>query len=403
MRDFTKPVAIMVTGTGPVDKRNLRAELDDWVFGPVDAADSVESREVTIIFPIMDKPSPGMRFMVDWAIDVDADVQVFQTKGKPMTKELSGLPDIEVSDNERETLEKAFSRLLELEKDGHETVFLMHYNEDSIYTQGDSSMSDLEILCEAKNYTWLKTLNSEVMGDTFPNYESTDDRIKREKLEAEFAKKEAEEKAAAKPAKKAAAPRKTAAKKTVAKKPTEPVKEPEKPLAGLDKLISDAVAKDPAHKHKFVWFDDENGKDGSFCEHCGMDERDFWSAAELIKHSTVDRLSPEQRKTVVDMGVMTQAEVDEEIKLVETKLKATVALERPMPKSLGAAKGMPENLSVVSSEDIWADVAKNAPKAVESTRNELVMQLGEDIAAMGDAFSRTIRTYAALVEDIRNG
>lgn len=353
MRDFTKPVAIMVTGTGPVDKRNLRAELDDWVFGPMEAEDSVESREVTIIFPIMAKPSPGMRFMVDWAVDVDADVQVFQTKGRPMTPELSGLPDIVVSDNERDTLQAAFDKLLELEKAGHETVFLMHYNEESVYTQGDSTMSDLEILCDAKNYTWLKTLNSEVMADTFPNYESTDDMLKREKLEAEFAKKEAEEKAASKPARKTAAPRKKAAPK---KESTPVVNEPEKAAERVHEPLC-ALRKN----------------------HAGDCRIDISSTPADL--SGLDKLIQES---------------------VEKDAHQPKALELKADVVLPSSKERQMLLKTVEPEDVWADVAKARPSAVELRRDELIAELGENIAAMGDAFSKTIRTYAALIEEVRN-
>lgn len=324
MKDFTKPITFVVTGTGKVNKANLRAELDDWVFGPMDSADSVTNREVTIIFPILNNPAPGMRFTVDWAIDVEADVQVVQTKGAAMTRELSGLPDIITLDTELDVLHKSIALAKDRQDAGDEVIFLMHYNEESVYVQGEQNMSDLEILCEAKNYTWLNTLNSEVMGDTFPNYESTDDRIKREALEKEFAEKEAAEKAATK---KPRAPRKTAAKKAAAPEPKQEEKEPQKGTEGLDKLVADAVARDKA-----------------------------------------------QPKAL--------------------ELKADIVLPSSKERQM--------LLKTVEPEDVWADVAKARPSAVELRRDELLAELGENIAQMGDAFSKTIRTYAALIEEVRN-
>lgn len=339
-RDFTKDLTIMVAGTGKITADTLREQLDDWVFGNVD------SREVKLVIPIMNRPTPGMRFMVDWAIQVEADVQVVQTLGAGMTRELAALDDIIKMDTEKETLDKSFEIMLERQKAGDEVAFLMTYDKTSVYTQGDHNMSDLEILCEAKNYTWLPTLNAEVMADAFEGYESTDERIKREAAEKAFAEKIAEEKAAAKPAKKAAAPRKKAAPKTES---TPVVNEPEKPLAGLDKLISDAV------------------------------ERDQSKALEL----KADVVLPSRVTKVVerDLG-------DGYIEAVQT-IDGKEQSSGPM-------------LKTVTTEDLWADVAKNRPAAVESNRNELVIQLGENIAQMGEVFSKTIRTYAALVEEIRN-
>lgn len=357
-RDFTKDLTIMVAGTGKITAATLREQLDDWVFGNVD------SREVKLVIPIMNRPTPGMRFMVDWAIQVEADVQVVQTLGAGMTRELAALDDIIKMDTEQETLDECFKIMLERHKAGDEVAFLMTYDKTSVYTQGDHNMSDLEILCEAKNYTWLPTLNAEVMADAFEGYESTDERIKREAAEKAFAEKIAEEKAATKPAKKAAAPRKKAAPK---QESTSVVNEPEKATEGLDKLIKNAVQKDKSHIHQFVWADDENGHDGSVCMICGMDE---------------DRYRDETSQTT---------------------LKADVVLApRVMPKSMGMAKGTRPDLSTLTPDEIWADVAKARPAAVESNRNELVIQLGENIAQMGEVFSKTIRTYAALVEEIRN-
>jgi hypothetical protein len=367
-RDFSKDLTIMVAGTGKISKATLREELDDWVFGPMNG------REVRLIIPIMNRPTPGMRFMVDWAIDVEADVQVVQTLGAGMTKELSVLDDIIRLDTEHETLAKSFELLLERQKAGDEVVFIMTYNKESVYTQGDHNLSDLEILCEAKNYTWLETLNAEFMADVFEGYESTDERILRESAEKRLAENELAEKAA----KKAVAPRKAPAKKTVAPEPK------------LGAVVSEM---DAECVHYFYRADDQKDTDPLVCYKCGKLDEPLTGLDKLVADAVArDKAQP---KIVTEIG-------PEGVKTFDELLGVETPTDNQGFK-LSATVDIAPKLIPVTTEEIWNDVAKARPSAVELRRDELIVELGENIASMGDAFSRTIRTYAALVEEVRNG
>lgn len=228
-RDFSRDLTIMVAGSGNVTLENLTDSLGDWIF-----PDSETEREVHVIVPVFAGMGGGVRNLIKIGTSWGFTFTVIQAKDAPMTRELSALPE-EVfvrMDNERDALEHGLTMLTERHKAGDETAFMLAYNPNSTYEQGSSVLSDYEIIGDAKNYQWLQTLNlCESLVDSFEGFETTDEILKRERLQKEFDdKKAAEEAANPAPVKKAPAPRKRAAKKVESQESKPLVTEPEKPL-----------------------------------------------------------------------------------------------------------------------------------------------------------------------------
>lgn len=310
MRDFTRDLTIMVAGTGKTSAANLKENLDDWVFGKKGDPDAVGIREVKVIFPILGRSGPALNLMTKYAIATDADVQVIQVKDAPMNRDLAALPDIIKVEDEHLALSTGFKLLKDRAAEGDETVFLMFFDPESTYTQGESSLSDLEILYEAKSHSEILTLNLNGMVDVFEGYESAEDKADRERKQEEFkAEQEALAVESGVAPKKAPVARKRAAKKAVAPKPTEPVSEPQtavQSVSGIDAFVAKKVEEQAAKK------------------------------AELVP---------------------------------------------------------------VTTQEIWDDVAKNVSPWDNSRTDVLLVELGENIAQMGEAFSRTIRTMTELIKE----
>jgi hypothetical protein len=333
LRNFKSDLTIMVAGTGKTTAANLKENLDDWVFGKQDDPDSVNSREVRIIFPILHRSGPAMNLMTKYAIDVDADVQVIQTVDAPMNRDLAALPDIIKVEDEHFALSTGFKLLKDRADAGDETVFLMFFDPESTYTQGQSALSDLEIIYEAKSHSEILTLNLDGMVDVFEGYESDADRIDREMKQESFALAAKAEQdrlnalaiESGEVPKKAPVARKRAAKKAVAPKPIEPVSEPQK--------------------------------------------------------ATED---------VPEPNVYPRAHVG------KTSLDEFVA------KKVAEQAAKKAELVPVTTEEIWDDVAKNRSPWDNSRTDALLVELGEGIAEMGEAFSKTIRTMTELMRE-RNG
>jgi hypothetical protein len=228
-RDFSKDLTIMVAGTGNVTRAHLEQTLGDWMFEDADS-----EREVHVILPLFTEMGPGIRNLIKLGMDWEFRFSVLQAGDAPMTRELSALPDDQITryEDNREALEQGLDMLAQCHNGGDETAFIMAYNPKSTYEQDSYALSDFEIIGDAKNYRWLSTLNlCEGLLDSFEGYKSTDEILKEERLKEEFeAKKKAEEDAKPKPAKKATAPRKRAAKKAVAPQPKPAVEEPEKAI-----------------------------------------------------------------------------------------------------------------------------------------------------------------------------
>lgn len=384
MQDYTKDLTLAFAGTGATQFNNLDALLGDFIFGPVPEPGEEEiEREVTILIPVQYRNAPGVQVLRQW--------------GEPMGMVF----DFVKGDDPHDSLDQVFLALERAKDHGQETAFIMFYNPDSKYEKDNPVLTDLEVIGEAKNFPWLVTLDlCEGLVDYFEGYESTDDRIKREALEEAFAEqqkaKEAAEKAA-KPARKTAAKKATAPRKRAASKPTEvedkplPI-EPEKPLSqplcdcGGQTLLQVHVPKgegtchDPEpkkldkgpHVHRYVWGDDENGHSGSFCS-CGEEEPEKVLAG-------LDRL------------------VDDAVKR-EAKKKAARTTELSGTIVASAPK-LPEALSPVTTADVWQDVAKAVPADVESFQVSKadIVELGEAMEEMANAFGKAIRVYKNIVE-----
>lgn len=227
-RDFNRDLTIMVAGSGNITMATLQESLGDWIFPDPEA-----EREVHMILPLFKEMGPGIRNLIKLGIEWGFTFTVIQSKDAPMTRELSALPETSFvrKDAEREALDYGLSMLTNKHKDGDETAFIMAYNPNSTYEQGNPNLSDYEIIGDVKNYRWLLTLNlCESLVDSFEGYKTTDEILKEERLQKEFERKRLEGGAEPVAEKKAPAPRKRAAKKVEPQESKPLVTEPEKPL-----------------------------------------------------------------------------------------------------------------------------------------------------------------------------
>lgn len=370
-RDFSKPLSIVIAGTGKTSMPNLKANLDEWIFG--NPEDNNE-RFLRVIIPVMADLDGSMRGLVDFLMDYGPDeVSVWHVPGAGMTSKLAKSEEgktIFMAEDPEHAFEAAMAQLKDCQENGDETAFLMLFNEESVYTQGETSPSDLELIGMAKNYSGIPTLNlCEGLVDSFNGFETPEERAFREKLEAEQKEKEAAERAAEREAKKAAAKKTTTTSAPVEKAPERThelgctgrknhrgactVKsEPEKPLAGLDKLISDSVARE-----------EEKREERSLKEVA----QKFYDEVDLS--ASLPELEPEV------VGPFTNADVK------SLELSATVPL---VP---------------VTTKEIWEDVAKAAPTPVLSREDELVIELAEGIGEMGAAMSKTVSALIKFVQE----
>lgn len=425
-RDFSKPLSIVIAGTGKTSMPNLKANLDEWIFG--NPEDNNE-RFLRVIIPVMADLDGSMRGLVDFLMDYGPDeVSVWHVPGAGMTSKLAKSEEgktVFTAEDPEHAFEAAMAQLKDCQENGDETAFLMLFNEESVYTQGETSPSDLELIGMAKNYSGIPTLNlCEGLVDSFNGFETPEERAFREKLEAEQKEKEAAERAAEREAKKAAAKKTTTASAPVEKAPERThelgctgrknhrgactVKsEPEKPLAGLDKLISDSVTREEEKREdrkslelsatvsvghtldiydtdESPWDKGEEIANNQMAEHfirrpkdvllsyaetslTPVTTEDVWAdvaksqlkqldAAELLKHCTMSQLSPEQLQVVRESGIYTEEEIQEE---------------------LAMGKAAP----VLSRED------------------ELVIELAEGIGEMGAAMSKTVSALIKFVQE----
>lgn len=366
MRDFSQDITLMIAGSGKTNLAHLQEILEDWIFGDGDG------REVTIVLSLTDEIGPGIRTVAKWIGMSGANLIVTKRENQEMFRDLTSLEgDFLSYSDERMALEAAFNILENRKNKGEETAFVMLYNPESKYKVGSTALTDAEILSTAKGFDWLTTLNLEGMTDYFEGYETEEEKTKREEAVRAFELAEAEKEAAnpePKPAakkavaKKATAPRKRAAKKPVEPEPTPLMEEAEKPLEDVSEDKSEVIS----NLDKFI------------AERVALDE--------------------ERSKTTRALAGKNAIEVGEK-RDAEFALSATVVLS---DDGLIDQDHRNPGLTTVTPEDVWADVAKARSAAVESRQDALLMELGENIAAMGDAFSKTIRTYAALIEE-RNG
>jgi hypothetical protein len=250
MRDYGKPLTIVLTGTGDSTKANTEVLLDNFIFGN---SDNVDAR---MIVPFAAKPKTGLE------IAIKAMKESFGIDGKdytPVVEPQGGSNLIASAQASHQvpqgcSLSIALDLLAQAKDSGHDTAFICLYDPENA--------ADFDAVDEAKKRGFTTLNLSEGLIDAFQDYESAEDRAKRKALEEEYAaKQELEESDASVPPKKATTPRKRAAKKAVAPvSKAEPI-EPEKPvqtlsgaskdissLAGTEKLIAMAVEREAEKK-----------------------------------------------------------------------------------------------------------------------------------------------------------
>lgn len=301
----------------------------------------LDNREVSIVVPYAGKVHQGLASTIKWCksqgITGDDFVAIAEPDIEHISQEDAGKF---VRMAQGESLDHALGILFQDKEEGREVVLMSIYNPDSA--------ADLSDIFTAKKYDWLPTLNlSEGLVDFFEGYESNDDRIKREALEEAFAEqqKAKEESAPAKKtaAKKATTPRKRAASKVVKEVPTPTPTEPEK------------VTEAPCI-HYFIWVDDNKGICGMFCKNCSLREEDCQ---------------------------------DEK---PSTELSGTIVV--------GKLPDLPKDLSLVSPEEVWQDVAKATPPtdSVMVKRDDLA-QLGKSMENMAIAFSDAMSVFTKILKE----
>lgn len=461
--DIEKDLTILVTGRGKSRLANVIENLDDWVFAG-------QEREVHIILPVLSDMGPGMKIFFQWLDGLEGiKFSVVQAGNSGMIKEISALPEESFmrEADDRAAMAKAMEILAGDHGCGNATAVLMMFDPKSTYTQGESTISDQEMIIDFKDQEWLTTLNlCEGLVDSFEGYESAADRVKREAAEAEFAEKaKAAEAAKPAPAKKVAAPRKTAAKKAVAPKPKETPVEPEKAAESPSKTLhvhrytfvadkgeicecgsinDHIVLPEPSaiktgwgdHVHHFTWADDENGHEGSVCMSCGEAEPepyvaphdrlvaravareaeqkakrdDIQEKAEALNLSASVKISPKPKSNSVDSHSWD---------LWDGGMGWTAGRCRncgisypsggePVP-SCGSGTFTGESSGTYGMANVVLDIQKDISDhhftmTVEKTRKdaELLAQLGENIQAMGKAFTDTIGTLMEMIKE-KNG
>lgn len=396
MQDFTKDLTIAFAGTGDSAFNNVDALLGDYIFGPMPEEGEEEiEREVTILIPIEYKDAPGIRTLRSW--------------GEP----LGVVFDIVKGDDPHSTLDNVFGVLENAQANDQETAFIMFYNPESKYEKDNPALTDLEVISEAKNHPWLTTLDvCQGLVDFFEGYESTDDRIKREALEEAFAEQQKAKEAAEKPAK---APRKTAAKKATTPRKRAAAKqvemeeeplpmEPEKPLAEpscacdgqtllqIHRSVADGGCYDPE-----LAVGDTVEVDGLHFTKIADDPFPDPKKSGLDK-LVDDAVKREQEKKAARSAPKSLEEFEQGVlsgeiggPVVTTELSGTIVV--------GAPK-LPEGLSPVTTADIWQDVAKAVPADTTHfmVTKEDIVELGEAMEEMANAFGKAIRVYKNIVE-----
>lgn len=328
MQDYTKDLTILVAGTGRTSVKNLEANMLDFIFGPAPSEGEEElERDVVIIVPESSDIPAGISTLLQWGEEHGMEFSLIQ------------------GEDDREAMEKAFEEIAIAHGSGRETAMVMLYDPSSKYEKGSNDLSDREIIGDAKNHAWLKTYNlCEGLIDSFDGFETTDERLKRERLQkeydAELKRKEAEDKPVKKAvAKKATVPRKQAASKAVAAVDKPLTEEAQKPLV---------APLETACVHYFLRGDEQKDTDPLICKNCG-------------------ELDPEK----------------------PLELSGTIAIKPTLPTDLSPVP-----------DEVWKDVAKAVPSTSTVTvKKEDLALLGNSIKDMAVAFSDAMKVFTQILED----
>lgn len=353
-QDYNKDLALLIVGSGNTTLNNVIDLLEDYVFGA-----DLDSREVKLLIPYTKNMGKGMDVVLNqWAVGADRqnpdwDIIAFVEPDAGHRSIASAKEAIQIEGEHGTVLtsmavETAMDALCRRQDNGEEVAVVVLYDENN--------SDDIRLVGELKNYDRIPVLNlSEGLIDSFPNFKTTDELLKEEREREEFETKEkirlaaekeqeAAQKAAEAPvAKKAAAPRKRVAKKAVAK-PVEPEAEAPK---SVDELMAELEAE------KLLARQGEPG-------------------VEEPEHKVGD--------TVVVAGIpfTKHSELPSELEPVKT-----LPAPAPLP-------------------DVWSDVQQaqmaRLPQDKVVVSKEHLVELGEGIKDMSNAFARTIDALTKIVE-----
>lgn len=227
-RNFDRDLTIMVAGSGNVTLSHLQQSLGEWMFPTPET-----EREVHIVLPLFAQMGSGIRNLIKTGLEWGCTFTVIQAKDAPMTRELSSLPEESFvrQDTERQALDWGIQLLSNRAEAGDEIAFIMAYNPNNTYEQGNNTLSDFEILGDVKMYPEITTLNlCEGLIDSFEGYKSPQEIAIEAGAKAKFALEQAAKEDAKPKEEKAPAPRRRAPRKAVTPKVTKSVEEPEKAL-----------------------------------------------------------------------------------------------------------------------------------------------------------------------------
>lgn len=370
-QDFNKDLALLITGSGNTTLANVIDLLEDYVFGA-----DLESREVKLLVPFDGTGGKGMDVVLNqWAVGQDRqnpdwDIYAFV---EPEMGHRSVASSKEVFQVDKgDALGDAMSYLVDLQKNGHEVAAVVLYDE--------SNPEDIARVGDLKNYNSVTVLNlSEGLVDSFPGFKTTDEILKEEREREEFETKEKiriaaekEQEAAAKTAeapaaKKAAAPRKRVAKKAAAPVETsheEKVTTAAKRVARVSKDLNEKLAPEDGVK----------------------------SVDELMAELEAEKLLARQSEPDVE---------EPQHKVGDTVVVAGIPFTKhsELPSELEPVKTLPSPAPV---PDVWSDVQQAAmarlPQDKVVVSKEHLVELGEGIKDMSNAFARTIDALTKIVE-----
>lgn len=346
--DYSKDLTFIFTGSATASPNLIQSAIDQYVFGTLD------SRNARVIMPVDHIMTEGQKLFFKWAKANGLELTLIKFTNGNFPEPEAHADNVFTVSTMSEMMDATFGEIAQADiMNNNETAFISLYK--------DGSASDLAWVYYAKQFEWLTTLNlSSGLVDHFDGYESADDKIKREAAEKKTAELEQQEKEAAKvakktTAKKTTAPRKRAVSKPVVEEIKTPEIEPEKPVveAPIEKGWGE-------HTHYFTWVDDNNGKEGMFCRHCGIAEND-----------------------------------DNSEKPANYELSGEIVMNTPkLPVGLEPAK------LVDPTPDVWQDVAAAAiPEDSLVVKKSDMADLAESIEDMGKSFTRTIATLTKILRE----
>lgn len=370
-QDYNKDLALVIVGSGNTSLNNVIDLLEDYVFG-----ETLDSREVKLLIPYTKTMGKGMDVVLNqWAVGQDRqnpdwDIIAYVEPDAGHRSVASAKEAFQVDDGC--ALGDAMSDLILRQKNGEEIAAVVLYDENN--------PDDIALVGDLKNYNTVPVLNlSEGLIDSFPNFKTTDEILKEEREREEFETKEkirlaaekeqeAAQKAAEKPvAKKAAAPRKRVAKKAAAPVETpheEKVTIAAKRVARVSKDLNEKLAPEDGVK----------------------------SVDELMAELEAEKLLARQSEPDAE---------EPEHKVGDTVVVAGIPFTKhsELPSELEPVKTLPSPAPV---PDVWSDVQQAAmtrlPQDKVVVSKEHLVELGEGIKDMSNAFARTIDALTKIVE-----